>query len=80
MVIMRLKQINMEIRPNKITALVGLSGAGNPPLISLLDKFYQPDAGKIELDGLIYKTSTPPIYAITLASSYKKSHFPRQYF
>ena len=47
-----LKQINMEIRPNKITALVGLSGAGKSTLISLLDKFYQPDAGKIELDGI----------------------------
>ncbi|MBL8285414.1 MAG: ABC transporter ATP-binding protein [Acinetobacter johnsonii] len=47
-----LKQINMEIRPNKITALVGLSGAGKSTLISLLDKFYQPEAGKIELDGI----------------------------
>ena len=47
-----LKQVNMEIRPNKITALVGLSGAGKSTLISLLDKFYQPDAGKIELDGI----------------------------
>jgi len=47
-----LKQIDMEIRPNKITALVGLSGAGKSTLISLLDKFYQPGAGKIELDGI----------------------------
>lgn len=47
-----LKQVNMEIRPNKITALVGLSGAGKSTLISLLDKFYQPDTGKIELDGI----------------------------
>ena len=47
-----LKQVNMEIRPNKITALVGLSGAGKSTLISLLDKFYQPDTGKIELDGM----------------------------
>ncbi|MEG1235612.1 MAG: ABC transporter ATP-binding protein, partial [Acinetobacter sp.] len=47
-----LKQIDMEIRPNKITALVGLSGAGKSTLISLLDKFYQPDAGKIELDRI----------------------------
>ena len=28
-----LKQINMEIRPNKITAVVGLSGAGKSTLI-----------------------------------------------
>lgn len=47
-----LKQINMTIQPNKITALVGLSGAGKSTLISLLDKFYQPQAGTIQIDGI----------------------------
>ena len=47
-----LKDISMEIRPNKITALVGLSGAGKSTLISLLDKFYEPKQGCIELDGV----------------------------
>ena len=47
-----LKDISMEIRPNKITALVGLSGAGKSTLISLLDKFYVPKEGCIELDGV----------------------------
>ncbi|MGE8558443.1 ABC transporter ATP-binding protein [Acinetobacter sp. UBA3106] len=47
-----LKQINMLIQPNKITALVGLSGAGKSTLISLLDKFYQPASGQVQLDGI----------------------------
>ena len=47
-----LKSINMVIQPNKITALVGLSGAGKSTLISLLDKFYQPASGHIQLDGI----------------------------
>ncbi len=47
-----LKNINMTIQPNKITALVGLSGAGKSTVINLLDKFYQPDSGKILLDGV----------------------------
>ncbi|OTG72760.1 ABC transporter [Acinetobacter sp. ANC 4169] len=47
-----LKNINMLIQPNKITALVGLSGAGKSTLISLLDKFYQPASGQVQLDGI----------------------------
>ncbi|WP_218208712.1 MULTISPECIES: ABC transporter ATP-binding protein [Acinetobacter] len=50
-----LKNIEMEIRPNKITALVGLSGAGKSTLISLLDKFYEPQQGQIKLDGIDLK-------------------------
>ena len=50
-----LQQINMTIQPNKITALVGLSGAGKSTLISLLDKFYLPESGEIQLDGINLK-------------------------
>jgi len=47
-----LHQIDMDIRPNTITALVGLSGAGKSTIINLLDKFYEPTAGEITLDGV----------------------------
>ena len=46
-----LHDINMVIEPNKITALVGLSGAGKSTIINLLDKFYNPTKGQIFLDG-----------------------------
>ncbi|KRD09885.1 ABC transporter [Flavobacterium sp. Root901] len=47
-----LYDINFTVKPNETTALVGLSGAGKSTIINLLDKFYQPSAGQIFLDGI----------------------------
>jgi ABC-type multidrug transport system fused ATPase/permease subunit len=47
--------VNMKIEPGKITALVGLSGAGKSTIVNLLDKFYEPQVGTITLDGVDLK-------------------------
>ena len=44
--------IDMTIAPGRITALVGLSGAGKSTIVNLLDKFYEPQVGTILLDGV----------------------------
>ena len=44
--------VNMTIEPGRITALVGLSGAGKSTIVNLLDKFYEPQRGTILLDGV----------------------------
>jgi ABC-type multidrug transport system fused ATPase/permease subunit len=43
--------VSMRIPAVKITALVGLSGAGKSTIVNLLDKFYHPQQGSITLDG-----------------------------
>ena len=42
-----LKDLNLEIPSNKITAIVGSSGSGKSTLMKLLLKFYHPTSGKI---------------------------------
>ncbi len=46
-----LSDLNLEIRPNQIVALVGGTGAGKSTLLSLIPRFYDPTAGRVTCDG-----------------------------
>ncbi|HEX3253165.1 MAG TPA: ABC transporter ATP-binding protein [Pyrinomonadaceae bacterium] len=51
-----LDDFTMTIPQGKIVAIVGPNGAGKSTLLKLLCRFYNPDDGAIEIDGLDLKT------------------------
>ncbi|MFW5897930.1 MAG: ABC transporter ATP-binding protein [Halanaerobium sp.] len=46
-----LKNINLKVKPGETVAVVGPTGAGKTTLLHLLPRFYDPDQGRILIDG-----------------------------
>ena len=47
-----LSDVNFQIGKGKMVALVGPSGSGKTTLVDLLERFYDPTSGSVELDGV----------------------------
>ncbi|MDX6304279.1 MAG: ATP-binding cassette, subfamily bacterial [Blastocatellia bacterium] len=47
-----LRDINFDIKPGQLAALVGPTGAGKTTIVSLLPRFYDLTSGQIRIDGV----------------------------
>jgi ATP-binding cassette, subfamily B, bacterial MsbA len=50
-----LKGISLTVKRGEVIALVGSSGSGKSTLVNLLERFYDPTAGEILVDGISLK-------------------------
>jgi ATP-binding cassette subfamily B protein/subfamily B ATP-binding cassette protein MsbA len=46
-----LKNLNFEIQPGQVVAVVGHTGAGKSTIVQLIPRLYDPDAGQVFIDG-----------------------------
>ena len=46
-----LRDVNFTAEPGELIALVGPSGSGKTTLLSLIPRFYEPDTGRVLVDG-----------------------------
>ncbi len=54
-----LDDFSLSVRPGETVALVGPSGAGKSTLFQLVERFYDPAAGRVTLDGIDLRDLDP---------------------
>ena len=47
-----LRNINLEVEPGRVVALLGAPGSGKSTIVHLLPRFYDVDSGRITIDGV----------------------------
>ncbi|MDO9088221.1 MAG: ABC transporter ATP-binding protein [Anaerolineaceae bacterium] len=53
-----LSEVDFEVQPGQIVALLGATGSGKSTIISLIPRFYDPTWGRILIDGMDIRKAT----------------------
>jgi ABC-type multidrug transport system fused ATPase/permease subunit len=53
-----LKDVSFEAKPGETVAFVGATGSGKTSIISLISRFYEPQRGRITMDGIDLQAAT----------------------
>ncbi len=62
-----LHDVSLVANPGEMIALVGETGSGKSTLASLIARYYLPDEGRIEIDGIDIRSATSQSLAHTVA-------------
>ncbi|MDO8947023.1 MAG: ABC transporter ATP-binding protein [Desulfocapsaceae bacterium] len=54
-----LRDLTFKVAPGETLAIVGATGAGKTTIISLLERFYDPDRGVVKVDGIDLRDLDP---------------------
>ena len=54
-----LNGFTLKVAPGETVAVVGPSGAGKSTLFQLVQRFYDPEAGALRIDGVAYRDADP---------------------
>jgi len=62
-----LQDVSLDVQPGQTVALVGVSGGGKSTFVNLVTRFYDPEAGRLLLDGVPYQDIKLPDLRAQLA-------------
>jgi ATP-binding cassette subfamily B protein len=66
-----LEDLNLQLDPGSVVAIVGENGAGKTTLIKLLCRLYQPTSGRILVDGVDLARMPPDTWRSRLAGAFQ---------
>ena len=72
--VIALDNVDFEIRPGEVNALLGENGAGKSTLIKIMSGFYTPDRGEIRVNGKRLEADPAAAHRAGVATIHQEAH------